>query len=113
MAAEMVSETLGFNPKLTLPVAREDFIEFSRRESFKSYVLPSQISLGLQSANYFHSFRPSNNNNTLLTVKISRLLLYRVSTGYPIPFQKKYENTRYHSKYDCIAFLFLLCLLYG
>jgi hypothetical protein len=37
MEAEMVSETLGFFPQLTLLVAREDFIEFSRRESFKSF----------------------------------------------------------------------------
>jgi hypothetical protein len=34
--AEMVSETLGFYPQLTRLVAREDFIEFSRRESFKT-----------------------------------------------------------------------------
>jgi hypothetical protein len=37
MEAEMGSETLGFNPQLTRLVAREDFIEFSRRESFKFY----------------------------------------------------------------------------
>jgi hypothetical protein len=37
MEADMVSETLGFYPQLTRLVAREDFIEFSRRESFKSY----------------------------------------------------------------------------
>jgi hypothetical protein len=35
MEAEMVSETLGFYPQLTRLVAREDFIEFSCRESFK------------------------------------------------------------------------------
>jgi hypothetical protein len=34
---EMVSETLGFYPQLTWLAAREDFIEFSCRESFKSY----------------------------------------------------------------------------
>jgi hypothetical protein len=37
MEAEMVSETLGFYPQLTQLVAREYFIKFSRRESFKSY----------------------------------------------------------------------------
>jgi hypothetical protein len=43
MEAKMVSETLGFYPQLAWLVAREDFIEFSRRESFKSYkhILPS------------------------------------------------------------------------
>jgi hypothetical protein len=39
MEAEIVSETLGFFPQLTRIVAREDFIAFSRRESFKSYKL--------------------------------------------------------------------------
>jgi hypothetical protein len=39
MEAEMVSETLGFYPQLTRLVARENFIEFSRRESFKSKTL--------------------------------------------------------------------------
>jgi hypothetical protein len=43
MEAEMVSETLGFYPQLTRLVAREDFIEFSRRESFKSYILKELI----------------------------------------------------------------------
>jgi hypothetical protein len=38
MEAEMVSKTLGFCPQLTRLVAREDFNEFSRRESFKSYI---------------------------------------------------------------------------
>jgi hypothetical protein len=38
MEADMVSETLGFYPQLTRLVAR-DFIEFSRRESFKSYII--------------------------------------------------------------------------
>jgi hypothetical protein len=37
MEAEMVSETLGFCLQLTRLVAREDFIEFSHLESFKSY----------------------------------------------------------------------------
>jgi hypothetical protein len=37
MEAEKISETVGFYPELTRLVAREDFIEFSRRESFKSY----------------------------------------------------------------------------
>jgi hypothetical protein len=37
MEAEMVSETLGFCPQLTQLVAREDFIEFIRCESLKSY----------------------------------------------------------------------------
>jgi hypothetical protein len=36
MEAEMVSETMGFHPQLTQLVDREDFIEFGRRESFKS-----------------------------------------------------------------------------
>jgi hypothetical protein len=36
MEAEMVSETLGFYPQLTRLVAREHFMEFSRRESFKT-----------------------------------------------------------------------------
>jgi hypothetical protein len=36
--AEMVSETLGFYPQLKRFVAREEFIDFSRRESFKSYI---------------------------------------------------------------------------
>jgi hypothetical protein len=35
---EMVSETLDFHPQLTQLVAQDDFIEFSHRESFKSYV---------------------------------------------------------------------------
>jgi hypothetical protein len=39
MEAEMVSETLGFYPQLTRLVIREDFIEFSHRESFKSYLV--------------------------------------------------------------------------
>jgi hypothetical protein len=34
--AEMDSETLGFCPQLTRLVAREDFIELSSREIFKS-----------------------------------------------------------------------------
>jgi hypothetical protein len=37
--AEMVSETLGFYPQLTWLVTREEFIEFSRRESFKSCMI--------------------------------------------------------------------------
>jgi hypothetical protein len=37
----MVSETLGFCPQLTWLVAREDFIEFSRCESFKSFITNS------------------------------------------------------------------------
>jgi hypothetical protein len=37
MEAEMFSETLGFYPQLTRFVAREDLIEFSRRENFKSH----------------------------------------------------------------------------
>jgi hypothetical protein len=48
--AEMVFETLGFYPQLTQLVARKDFIEFSRRESFKSkthFLLPSRLSLRL------------------------------------------------------------------
>jgi hypothetical protein len=36
--AKMVSETLGVYPQLTRLVTRDDFIEFSRRESFKSYI---------------------------------------------------------------------------
>jgi hypothetical protein len=35
----MGSETLDLYPQLTRLVAREDFIEISRRESFKSYFL--------------------------------------------------------------------------
>jgi hypothetical protein len=38
MEAEMVSETLGFCPQLTRLIAREDFIEFCLRESFKAYL---------------------------------------------------------------------------
>jgi hypothetical protein len=38
MEAEMVSETLDFYPQLTQLVAQEDFMEFSRRESFNSYI---------------------------------------------------------------------------
>jgi hypothetical protein len=38
MEGEMVSETLGSCPQLTRLVTREDFIEFNRRESFKSYI---------------------------------------------------------------------------
>jgi hypothetical protein len=38
MEADMVSETLGFCPQVTRLVAREDFTEFSRSESFKSYI---------------------------------------------------------------------------
>jgi hypothetical protein len=41
MEAEKVSETFGFCPELTRLVAQEDFIEFSRHESFKSYVYTS------------------------------------------------------------------------
>jgi hypothetical protein len=37
MEAEMASETLRFYQQLTRLVTREDFIEFSRRENFKSY----------------------------------------------------------------------------
>jgi hypothetical protein len=37
METEMVSETLGLYPQMTWLVAQDDFIEFSRRESFKSY----------------------------------------------------------------------------
>lgn len=37
MAAKMVSETLGFFLQLTLLVAGEEFIEYSRHERFKSY----------------------------------------------------------------------------
>jgi hypothetical protein len=39
METEMVFETLGFYPQTTRLVAREDFIEFSHHESFKSYIL--------------------------------------------------------------------------
>jgi hypothetical protein len=38
MEMEMVFETLGFYPQLIRLVAQEDFIEFSHRESFKSYM---------------------------------------------------------------------------
>jgi hypothetical protein len=38
MEVEMVSETLGFYPQLTQLVAQEDFIKFSRHESFRSYM---------------------------------------------------------------------------
>jgi hypothetical protein len=38
METELVSETLVFNSKLTRLMAREDFITFMRRESFKSYI---------------------------------------------------------------------------
>jgi hypothetical protein len=37
MGTEMVSETLDFN-ELTRLSAREEFINFSRRESFTSYI---------------------------------------------------------------------------
>jgi hypothetical protein len=37
MEAERASETLDCSSILTRLVAREDFIAFSRRESFKSY----------------------------------------------------------------------------
>jgi hypothetical protein len=39
MDIEMMSETLGFHPQLTRPVAREEFIDFSRREIFKSCII--------------------------------------------------------------------------
>jgi hypothetical protein len=35
METETVSETLGFCPQLTQFVSREDFIEFSRHETFQ------------------------------------------------------------------------------
>jgi hypothetical protein len=38
MEAETTSETLDCNSILTPLIAREDFIAFSRRESFKSYI---------------------------------------------------------------------------
>jgi hypothetical protein len=38
MEAEMVSETFGFYPQLSRLVAREDFIEFNRRESFIKFL---------------------------------------------------------------------------
>jgi hypothetical protein len=38
MEAQMVPETLGFFRQLTQLVDREEFIEFSRRESLKSYI---------------------------------------------------------------------------
>jgi hypothetical protein len=37
LEAELVPETLEFKQKLTRLAAQEDFIEFSRREIFKSY----------------------------------------------------------------------------
>jgi hypothetical protein len=43
METEMVSEMFGFYPQLTQLVAQEDFIEFSRRESFKSYIKASHL----------------------------------------------------------------------
>jgi hypothetical protein len=45
MEVKMASKTLGFYPQLTQLVAREDFIEFSRRENFKSYILPDYMVL--------------------------------------------------------------------
>jgi hypothetical protein len=43
METEMVSETLGFCPQLPRIVAWEDFVEFSHRESFKSYNILTQF----------------------------------------------------------------------
>jgi hypothetical protein len=39
MAGVEVSKTLGFFPELTRLFAQENFIELSRRESFKSYTM--------------------------------------------------------------------------
>jgi hypothetical protein len=47
--AEMVSETLTIYPQLTRLVARENFIEFSRREIFKSYINVITFMKGLNS----------------------------------------------------------------
>jgi hypothetical protein len=35
----VVDKSLGFYPQLTQLVAQEDFFEFSRHESFKSYMM--------------------------------------------------------------------------
>jgi hypothetical protein len=41
--AEAVFETLGLHPQLTRLVAREDFIVFSRRKSFKSSMVNKKV----------------------------------------------------------------------
>jgi hypothetical protein len=47
MEAETVSETLDCNAVLTRLIAREDFIAFSRRESFKYYIISNVFVNGL------------------------------------------------------------------
>jgi hypothetical protein len=49
MEAEKVSETLGSCPKLARLVTREDFIEPSRRKSFKSYTIYLYLSVPAKS----------------------------------------------------------------
>jgi hypothetical protein len=53
MEAEMVSETLGFCPQLTRLVSRQDFIELSRRESFKSYPLMMEAEIVSETLGFY------------------------------------------------------------
>jgi hypothetical protein len=83
MGTETVPETLDFN-ELTRLSAREEFINFSRRESFTSYFFKSCASFGYNFCSSFHHTvleyaRPSNqipsrDGKSLMTLTVKKSL---------------------------------------
>jgi hypothetical protein len=53
MEPDMLSETIGFHPQLTWLSAREEIIEFSHHENFKSYNKQNTSIYGLLLQLYF------------------------------------------------------------